>query len=104
MLCQKEKCFQTRSVSLEELVPPNHFYRQLEAKVDLRFVYELVSDKYAPTMGRPSIDPIVFFKLQLIMFFEGIRSERQLMETVNVNLLDEVCETWMTRGRDEQSL
>lgn len=37
-------------------------------------------------MGRPAIDPVVFFKLQLIMFFEGIRSERQLMETVNVNL------------------
>ncbi len=29
--------------------------------------------------GRPSIDPVVFFKLQLVMFFEGIRSERQLM-------------------------
>jgi len=37
-------------------------------------------------MGRPSIDPVVFFKLQLIAFFEGIRSERQLMETVNLNL------------------
>jgi hypothetical protein len=29
---------------------------------------------------------VVFFKLQLIMFFEGIRSERQLMELVNLNL------------------
>jgi transposase len=29
--------------------------------------------------GRPSIDPVVFFKLQLVMFFEGIRSERQLL-------------------------
>jgi hypothetical protein len=37
-------------------------------------------------MGRRSIDPSVFFTLHLIMFFEGIRSERQLMETVNVNL------------------
>jgi len=37
-------------------------------------------------MGRPSIDPVVFFKLELIAFFEGIRSERQLMETVNLNL------------------
>ena len=37
-------------------------------------------------MGRPSIDPVTFFKLHLIMFFEGIRSERQLMETVNLNL------------------
>jgi transposase len=37
-------------------------------------------------MGCPSIDPVVFFKLQLIAFFEGIRSERQLMEMVNLNL------------------
>src|SRR5512139_453694 len=37
-------------------------------------------------MGRPSVDPVVFFKLQLIAFFEGIRSERQLMQTVNLNL------------------
>jgi transposase len=29
---------------------------------------------------------VVFFKLQLIAFFEGIRSERQLMDTVNLNL------------------
>jgi transposase len=32
--------------------------------------------------GRPSIDPVVFFKLQLVMFFEGIGSERQLMRQV----------------------
>ena len=31
------------------------------------------------SLGRPSIDPVVFFKLQLVMFFEGLRSERQLM-------------------------
>src|SRR5688572_16832067 len=37
-------------------------------------------------MGRPSIDPVTFFKLHLIMFFEGIRSERQLMEMVHLNL------------------
>jgi transposase len=39
----------------------------------------LVKNKYCWWNGRPSIDPVVFFKLQLIMFFEGIRSERQLM-------------------------
>jgi len=37
-----------------------------------------VQETYA-CKGRPSIDPIVFFKLQLVLFFEGIRSERQLM-------------------------
>src|SRR5260221_3780200 len=65
-------------VSLEELVPHDHFYRYLERTLDLSFVREFVHKTYAGG-GRPSIDPIVFFKLQLVMFFEGIRSERQLM-------------------------
>ena len=64
--------------SLEDLVPPDHFYRHLEAKLDLGFVRDLVRGAYADK-GRPSIDPIVFFKLQLILFFEGLRSERQLL-------------------------
>ena len=65
-------------VSLEDLVPTDHFYRHLESTLDLSFVREFVHKTYA-CGGRPSIDPIVFFKLQLVMFFEGIRSERQLM-------------------------
>ncbi len=87
MLGQKVRsCKVHPEICLEDLVPVNHFYRQVETKLDLSFVRDLVKDGYALGMGRPSIDPEVFFKLQLIMFFEGIRSERQLMETVNVNL------------------
>ena len=66
------------NVSFEELVPPDHFYRHLERTLDLSFVREFVQGTYA-SKGRPSIDPVVFFKLQLVMFFESIRSERQLM-------------------------
>src|SRR5262249_31046375 len=58
-------------LTLEELVPPDHFYRHLERVLDLRFVRALVAPYYAAA-GRPSIDPVVFFKLQLLMFFEGI--------------------------------
>src|SRR5712692_2110361 len=65
-------------VSLEELVPADHFYRHLEQSLDLSFVREFVQETYA-SGGRPSIDPVVFFKLQLVMFFEDIRSERLLM-------------------------
>src|SRR5215207_8640542 len=68
-------------VSLEDLVPSDHVYRHLERMLDLGFVRELVRDAYA-LAGRPSIDPVVFFKLQLVLFFEGLRSERQLMRTV----------------------
>jgi transposase len=68
-------------VCLESLVPADHFYRHLAACLDLSFVREWVAECYAAG-GRPSIDPVVFFKLQLVMFFEGVRSERLLMRVV----------------------
>jgi transposase len=73
------------AISLEDLIPADHFYRHLEAKLDLGFVREWVTVLYAER-GRPSIDPVICFKLQLVMFFEGIRSERQLIETASLNL------------------
>src|SRR5712691_4144311 len=79
MMGTKERSFAPLiNVSLEELVQQDHFYRHLERTLDLSFVREFVQESYAQK-GRPSIDPVVFFKLQLVMFFEGIRSERQLM-------------------------
>ena len=68
-------------VSIEELVPQDHFDRHLERGLDPAFVRDLVQETYA-SGGRPSIDPAVFFKLHLILFFEGLRSERQLMRVV----------------------
>ncbi len=68
-------------LTLEHLVPADHFYRHLERSLDLAFVRDLVRDCYKAG-GRPSVDPVVFFKLQLILFFEGLRSERQLMAVV----------------------
>jgi transposase len=67
------------NLSLEELVPEENFYRRLDRRLDLSFVRDLVEDRYACS-GRPSVDPVVFFRLQLVMFFEDIRSERRLME------------------------
>lgn len=86
MLSQKERDFQAHIVNLDILVPQSNFYRNVEAKLDLSFVRDLVQQHYSSRMGRPSIDPVVFFKLQLIMFFEGIRSERQLMEMVKMRI------------------
>ena len=86
MLGQKARDFKPlNAVSLEDLVPEDNFYRQVDHCLNLGFIRDLVCELYSE-IGRPSIDPIVFFKLQLIAFFEGIRSERRLIETVNVNL------------------
>lgn len=82
MMGFKERAFAPLvAVSLEELVPQDHFYRHLQKVLDLSFVYDLVRDSYS-VAGRPSIDPVVFFKLQLVMFFEDIRSERLLLRQV----------------------
>src|SRR5256886_2524511 len=79
MMGTKERRFAPLvNVSVEELVPRDHFYRGLEQTLDLSFVREFVQQTYAGG-GRPSIDPVVFFKLHLVMFFEDIRSERLLM-------------------------
>jgi len=72
-------------ISVEASVPKDHFYRYLHRVLDLSFVRDLVADCYA-SGGRPSIDPIVFFKLELMMFFAGIRSERKLLEQASYNL------------------
>jgi hypothetical protein len=64
MMGHKERAFgPLPPVTLEELVPADHFYRHLEATLDLGFVRALVRDAYAER-GRPAIDPVVFFKLQ----------------------------------------
>ncbi len=73
------------TISLERLVPADHFYRHRDATLDLACVREWVAelDKVG---GRPSIDPVVCFNLQLILFFEGLRSERRLIDTASLHL------------------
>ena len=87
MMGTKERNFQPlpENISLEDLVPEDNFCRRLQEKLDLSFVRELVEDRYAAS-GRPSVDPEVFFRLQLVMFYEGIRSERELMRIASDRL------------------
>jgi transposase len=86
-LCREDRRLRNEpiTVSLEALVPAGHFYRHLEAKLDPSFSRDWAQELYAPR-GRPSIDPAVFFKLQLIMVFERICSNRKLIETASLNL------------------
>lgn len=58
-------------LSLEELVPKDNFYRHLHETLDLSFVRNLVEDRYAPS-GRPSVDPVVFFKTPARSFLREV--------------------------------
>ena len=71
---------QIEFVSLEEMVPADHLLRQIDAAIDFNKIYEFVGDSYCKDNGRPSIDPVVLFKIVLIQHIYGIRSLRRTLE------------------------
>src|ERR671936_313665 len=73
------------SFSLDAAVPRNHLVRRLAAAVDFGFVRGLVKACYSHT-GQPSVDPVVIFKLVLLGYLYGIRSERRICEEASLNL------------------
>ena len=71
---------------IEDLVPANHVLRKIEKAIGFSFIYELVKDKYCEDNGRPSIDPVVLFKIVFIQYLFGIRSMRQTIREIEVNI------------------
>ena len=76
---------QLEMIALDQLVPPNHLVRKMEATLDFSFIYELVEDMYS-TVGRPSIDPVILVKLTFIQYTFGIRSMRKIIEEIETNM------------------
>lgn len=70
---------------IEEYVPEDHIVRKLEEALDWNFIYPLVRPLYSST-GRPSVDPVVLFKMIFINYTFGINSMRKTCEEIKVNL------------------
>ena len=73
------------NLSLERLVPDDHLLRQIANAVDFSFVRPICRPFYSHT-GRPSVDPVVLFKMLLIGYLYGITSERRLARELSLNL------------------
>jgi transposase len=73
-------------VSIEVLVPEQHLLRKVNQTVDFSFIRDRVKHLYCEDNGRPALDPVVLFKLLLLGYLYGVRSERQLMREVEVNV------------------
>lgn len=73
-------------VTLESLVPVDHLLRQIDAFIDFEFIRDKVRHLYCIDNGRPATDPVVLFKLLFIGYLYGIRSERQVIREVQVNV------------------
>ena len=48
-------------------------------------LYDIVEDLYCQDNGRPSIDPVVLFKMVMIQHLYGIRSLRKTAEEIEMN-------------------
>ena len=70
---------------MDDLVPKDHILRKIEKAIDFSFIYDLVKDKYSEDTGRPSIDPVVLFKIVFIQYLFWIRSMRQTIKEIEVN-------------------
>ncbi|WP_019961579.1 IS1182 family transposase, partial [Woodsholea maritima] len=73
-------------VSLESLVPSDHLLRKIDAVIDFSFIHDRVAGLYCPDNGRPPLDPTLMFKALFIGYLFGIRSERQLVREIEVNV------------------
>lgn len=73
------------SLIVETCVPKNNFYRLIKQLLNLDFFYQAVAPYYGKC-GQKSVDPVVFFKLQLIAHFETICSERALIKKSQMRL------------------
>ena len=71
--------------TLDELVPQDHLVRKLENALDFRFIYPKVRHCYS-RHGRPSIDPVVLFKMLMINILFGYNSMRRTCQEIQVNL------------------
>ena len=70
---------------LNEAVPADHPVRQIASVLDLSWVHSALSPHYSHT-GRPSIDPELMLRMLILGYVFAIRSERQLVREVQVNL------------------
>lgn len=83
---RREKQQQMDLVILEQLVPENHLLRRIDATVDFSFIHELCAPLYCSDNGRPAIDPEVIFRMLIVGYLYGIKSEARLEEEINYNM------------------
>ena len=78
-------------VDTESLVPKDHLLRKIDAAVDFNRLYEMVEPLYSEDNGRPSVDPVVLFKMVLIQHLYGLPSLRRTADEISAN----ICCRWV---------
>jgi transposase len=78
---------ETRTViDLQSFVPDGHLLRDVDRLLEPALIRRLTACCYAEGKGRPSIDPVVYFRMVLVAYLYGIDSDRRLCEDVYCHL------------------
>ena len=77
---------QIQMFCMDDMVPENHLLRIIDKAINWNFIYELVESKYSQETGRPSMDPVMLIKIPFIQYLYGIRSMRQTVREIEVNV------------------
>ena len=73
-------------VMLEELVPQDHLLRKIDSAIDFSFINRICEPYYCKDNGRPAVEPEALFRMMFIGYLYGIRSERRLLQEIEVNV------------------
>ena len=71
--------------TMEEIVPQDSLFRKVAKYIDFTFIYDELKDLYCDNNGRPSIDPVVLFKIVFIQALDGLKSMRQTCKKIKVD-------------------
>ena len=77
---------QIQMFCMDDLVPEEHLLRLIDKAIRWEFIYDLVIDKYSSDNGRPSMDPVMLIKIPFIQYLYGIKSMRQTIKEIEVNV------------------
>lgn len=69
----------------DELIPKDHFFRQVKENIDFSFVNDLLKDSYCEKFGRPAREPEFMLKLLFLQRLKNL-SDREVVEEASYNL------------------
>ena len=82
---RKSGQIETLTINMEEMIPSGHLLRRIDTMISFDFIYEIFAPYYPP-VGQPSVDPVSMFKMLLVGYLYGIKSERRLAEEIQLNV------------------
>jgi len=72
-------------VNLARRIPEDHPLRKLKGVLKLDFVRDEVARFYGAN-GNVSVDPVLIMKMMLLLFWDNVASERELMRTIPLRI------------------